>query len=284
MLTLPESMLKTGLGLHSKGMGLDIALRTATGNHVAQAFRSGLEWGREWAIRVNMRYATLDDCFRWAFTSGKWPVLTPFSNVVRNALLVEPTPTPARAVRVALFEADRRSAETELLAKWCALTARLYRPDEVVPFLQGKVAWGTGATQAVALQSLAAWIRSRVAYRRDIAKWGLPDVWQSPGVTLHQGTGDCEDTSLLLLSAAPLIGLPEGRMAVGTFRGDGHAWVEFPQLGLAVETTTGQLLKLSPVPVPSTYQAWVYLYPDGRCFRRTDPSNGAACQQMRSFS
>jgi len=104
---------------------------------------------------------------------------------------------------------------------------------------------------------------ARVEYLADDDKWGEPDVWQSPALTLFDGTGDCEDMTLALWSAAPFVGLPTGRMAIGTYEGDGHAWAEFPEVGLWAEATSGEVGYLGHGPSP--YRPLVYVYANGTC-------------------
>jgi predicted transglutaminase-like cysteine proteinase len=49
------------------------------------------------------------------------------------------------------------------------------------------------------------------------------DSWQTPKQTLRKGTGDCEDSALLLTDWMLSNKIP-ARMAVGTMEGGGHAW------------------------------------------------------------
>ncbi len=49
------------------------------------------------------------------------------------------------------------------------------------------------------------------------------DFWQTPRQTLQKGTGDCEDSALLVTDWMLGNGIP-ARMALGTMAGGGHAW------------------------------------------------------------
>jgi hypothetical protein len=71
-----------------------------------------------------------------------------------------------------------------------------------------------------------------------------PDQWRSPAETLWLGRGGCVEMALVLWSAAPLLGLPRGRLAIGTLGAAPHAWVEFPELNLYVEVTAGLVADL----------------------------------------
>lgn len=58
-----------------------------------------------------------------------------------------------------------------------------------------------------------------ISYRRDIGEY-----WQFPAETISRGLGDCEDTSNLLCSL--LRNFTDAYVALGGYRGLGHAWVE----------------------------------------------------------
>lgn len=64
----------------------------------------------------------------------------------------------------------------------------------------------------------------RKRYRFDHESHGGEEVWQTSREAFHLQEGDCEDHAIAL--ADWLIGLGhEARVAVGTWRGGGHAWV-----------------------------------------------------------
>ena len=81
-----------------------------------------------------------------------------------------------------------------------------------------------------------------IDYRRD---WG--EFWQTPSETLSSRRGDCEDTSLLLCSL-----LQNAHVALGSYRGYGHAWCE--HRGQLMETT---FTSARPVPDPEDYCPYV---------------------------
>ena len=57
----------------------------------------------------------------------------------------------------------------------------------------------------------------------DDGSGALTDSWQTPRQTLSRGTGDCEDSALLLTDWMLANRIP-ARMALGTMDGGGHAW------------------------------------------------------------
>lgn len=62
------------------------------------------------------------------------------------------------------------------------------------------------------------------------------DYWQFPAETLATGMGDCEDSAILLCSLLRTRVAPEDvAVTVGTFKGEGHAWVVYR--GLVLEPT-----------------------------------------------
>ena len=62
------------------------------------------------------------------------------------------------------------------------------------------------------------WVCRNISYRSEYGEF-----WQFPGETLR-GSGDCEDSSILLTSL--LRNFTRAYVAVGTYRGLGHAWTQ----------------------------------------------------------
>lgn len=267
MLSLPDAVLRQTLQLAKPGVPLSSAVRCATDALLNREYLEDSDWAQAWRAQIaDARSArqvsgALDACFRSIFLGHEGPFLSDVAREVTRWL--GRGASPAEAVRTALLERDRQRALSTTVARWCSLAALLYRPEEVAEFLPSP-SYLT-MEPSVALSSVARWVTSRVRYVSDASKWGQPDFWQSPGLTLAAGSGDCEDSALVVWSAAPLLGLPDGRLAVGTFKGDGHAWVEFPEIGFGVEATTGALLRFGPKGSRSNYQAWMYAYPNGQC-------------------
>ena len=90
--------------------------------------------------------------------------------------------------------------------------------------------------------SLYDFVCKSVSYRLDFGEF-----WQTPSETLASKRGDCEDTSLLLCSL-----LQNAHVALGSYRGDGHAWCEHN--GQLMETT---YTSARPVPDPQDYCPYV---------------------------
>jgi len=86
------------------------------------------------------------------------------------------------------------------------------------------------------------WVCRNIDYRRDVGEF-----WQTPSETLASRLGDCEDTSLLLCSL-----LQNSHVALGSYRGYGHAWCEHN--GQLMETT---FTSARPVPDPEDYCPYV---------------------------
>jgi len=64
-------------------------------------------------------------------------------------------------------------------------------------------------------------VHSEIKYKSDIG-----DLWEMPLHTLEKGTGDCEDSSILLCSILRNYIAPEDVYVVaGDWKGDGHCWV-----------------------------------------------------------
>ncbi|WP_346837935.1 transglutaminase-like domain-containing protein [Microbulbifer sp. SAOS-129_SWC] len=65
----------------------------------------------------------------------------------------------------------------------------------------------------------------RKEYQYDAQQYGgLADVWQTSRQSFYQKRGDCEDHALLLADWLIELGV-DARVAVGTYKGSGHAWV-----------------------------------------------------------
>ncbi|WP_237057327.1 transglutaminase-like domain-containing protein [Microbulbifer sediminum] len=73
----------------------------------------------------------------------------------------------------------------------------------------------------VPLYSLA----TRKQYQYDHLQYaGLSDIWQTSRQAYYQPRGDCEDHAILLADWLINLGV-DARVAMGTHRGQGHAWV-----------------------------------------------------------
>lgn len=83
---------------------------------------------------------------------------------------------------------------------------------------------------AIAFQLLDL-VCKKVSYLSDNGEW-----WSFPSETLAKCTGDCDDSSLLLVSMLRNFYPPDRvYVVIGTYRGLGHAWVELD--GKILETT-----------------------------------------------
>jgi len=91
-----------------------------------------------------------------------------------------------------------------------------------------------------------------ISYRLDVGEF-----WQVPSETLRgyyenlEGYGDCEDTSILLASL--LRNFTQAHVAVGMYRGYGHAWCQ--RAGQILETT---YTSARAVLDPQNYSPYLY--------------------------
>jgi len=93
--------------------------------------------------------------------------------------------------------------------------------------------------------SLYDWVCRNISYRRDVGEW-----WSWPWETIKRGTGDCEDTTILLTSL--LRNFTGAHVALGSFQGYGHSWCQLD--GQILETT---YTSARPVPDPQDYCLYV---------------------------
>jgi transglutaminase-like putative cysteine protease len=108
----------------------------------------------------------------------------------------------------------------------CTAAQELVRPDEVMHLVVPccRPAWRTWP------EEVARWLRSemaagRLTYFADALDPFGRDEWCSPSETLRRGGGDCDDHAVLALSLLRADGTPAW-IVVGTWFGEGHAWVE----------------------------------------------------------
>ncbi|MBA7677837.1 hypothetical protein ES703_86101 [subsurface metagenome] len=90
------------------------------------------------------------------------------------------------------------------------------------------------------------WVCRNISYRRDVG-----ELWQFPSETLR-GTGDCEDTSILLTSL--LRNFSNAHVALGSYQGLGHSWVVSGE-GESLEAT---FTKARLIPDPDQYCPYAY--------------------------
>ncbi|MEW6069300.1 MAG: transglutaminase-like domain-containing protein [Candidatus Thermoplasmatota archaeon] len=101
------------------------------------------------------------------------------------------------------------------------------RPQEVLE-IAAKIRKECTSGYTEIMRRIANFVINNVNYRRDIERWGHPDRWQFPSETMRYHAGDCEDMSFLVASILLAIGFPKKmvRVVLGTYKGEGHAWVE----------------------------------------------------------
>jgi hypothetical protein len=92
--------------------------------------------------------------------------------------------------------------------------------------------------------ALLDWVCKAIEYRFDDGEW-----WGFPGETLYQKKGDCDDSSILTCSL--LRNFTDCYVAVGSYRGFGHAWCQTD--GYILETTYSYA---HDVPDPQNYRAY----------------------------
>lgn len=93
-------------------------------------------------------------------------------------------------------------------------------------------------------------IHKSISYLEDGYR-GYIDYWQLPEETICFGTGDCEDTSILLLAVLDTFGI-EAYMTIGYLYQNrnktGHAWVavKINNRWYTIETTNGEIYNEKP--------------------------------------
>lgn len=89
----------------------------------------------------------------------------------------------------------------------------------------------------------------RKEYQYDHLQYaGLADIWQTSRQAYYQKRGDCEDHAILLADWLINLGV-DARVALGTHKGEGHAWV------VAIVNNTEYLLEATSKRRQSSWQA-----------------------------
>ncbi|MCS6915181.1 MAG: hypothetical protein RMK29_06015 [Myxococcales bacterium] len=135
----------------------------------------------------------------------------------------------------------------------CEVARWLYGPEEVWPYLRLEELRDPSQPPAARLEHLLAWLRGRAVHQPDPQALRRPQAWRAPGEVLWQGSGHAAELALCLWSAAPLVGLPRGRLAFGTCGDRMAVWAEWPELGLRGEPAAG--------PPRGAYQARFHVWP-----------------------
>ncbi|MFD1215875.1 MULTISPECIES: transglutaminase-like domain-containing protein [Microbulbifer] len=92
-------------------------------------------------------------------------------------------------------------------------------------------------------------LATRKEYQYDHLQYsGLADIWQTSRQAYYQKRGDCEDHAILLADWLINLGV-DARVALGTYKGEGHAWV------IAVVNDTEYLLEATSKRRQSSWQA-----------------------------
>ncbi|GAA5526078.1 hypothetical protein Maes01_02672 [Microbulbifer aestuariivivens] len=92
-------------------------------------------------------------------------------------------------------------------------------------------------------------LATRKEYQLDHLQYsGLADIWQTSRQAYYQKRGDCEDHAILLADWLINLGV-DARVAMGTFKGEGHAWV------VAIVNNREYLLEATSKERRSSFQA-----------------------------
>lgn len=101
--------------------------------------------------------------------------------------------------------------------------------QQVAAAIADTAAHHAGDRPSIGLRTAAAVVFvQRLPYETDAEGMGLDEHWRFPVETIHDGRGDCEDTTILLLALLDVLGVPAvpiwhpGHVAVGMLAEDGH--------------------------------------------------------------
>jgi hypothetical protein len=100
-------------------------------------------------------------------------------------------------------------------------------------------------------------LRKRYQYDR-LQYSGLQDVWQNSKQAFYFTRGDCEDHAIILADWLIAMGV-DARVAVGSHRGQGHAWVVYFDRGktyLLEATSKKRVRRMGAIPLASMMTAY----------------------------
>jgi hypothetical protein len=160
---------------------------------------------------------------------------------------------------MAASPAQHPAASPQQLAATFEIARWLYCPAEVWPYLRQGLRPEPARAAAARLADLLGWLRGRMERVEEGEHLGQPERWRSPGEALWQGSGDRAELALVLWSAAPLVGLLQGRLVIGTCDGVPHTWVEWPELGLFADAAAGVCGPIAER--PAAYAARLLVWP-----------------------
>ena len=58
------------------------------------------------------------------------------------------------------------------------------------------------------------WVITHIPYKSDISNYGVTDFWGLPFETIAEGSGDCEDLSILLANLMLISGIPDWKIRI----------------------------------------------------------------------
>ena len=94
-------------------------------------------------------------------------------------------------------------------------------------------------------QDAMTWVSNEIKYVSDSIHYPANEYWQSPLQTFVWRCGDCEDYVILVLYLIHRdVGI-DGKMAVGSYNGNGHAWVIID--GTQWEPQTAEIVNYDPL-------------------------------------
>lgn len=110
--------------------------------------------------------------------------------------------------------------------RWKLLYNKRYVPNRntVIPYSPTEFIYESEVLKRLNFKTIQDIWTHRIQYINDIKNQNYNEFWQFPEESTALGCGDCEDSSIFRVSASRTIGLTNTAVALGYYKGTGHAF------------------------------------------------------------
>lgn len=156
----------------------------------------------------------------------------------------------------------------------------LGHPSTVIPYDVREFIYPSTVLKNMNLRTIFSVWSQFIQYTADAKNEGYNEFWQMPEETAALGIGDCEDSSILRVSLCRCIGIYNTAVALGFYKGAGHAFPVMLKNGklYILEATSNNYYEL-PVEQTKDYEIHWIFNEDGAWRIKSDAMNFGALAQ-----